>query len=173
MEAALDCLKKNITPRSTDQKKLCHLARLLTCKDKSKLFEDKGGKAEARKQVLKEILNLVSPQKIVDSGRLETLMQQAIQYQIAKCNYHNTATTNFSLLQDHQCKNNKMPSVQVKNLTLHADEVLEAEFTADGKYLATVSRNNYVIIWEFNKIQEENLLKIRAVNYVINIRYGR
>lgn len=169
MTEALDCLKKCITPRTDDKQRLNHLARLVVCKDKSLLFASQGGVAEARKQVLKEILKLVSPQKIVDSGRLETLMQQAIQYQISKCSYHNTAANDFSLLQDHKCKDNKMPSVCIKTLGLNGDEIWEVEFSANGKYLATVSRNNIVVIWEFTKIPAENLLRIRAVEFAASI----
>jgi len=171
VEGALECLQKYLTPRKQSQDELCHLAGLMVYKDKVKLFEE--GKEVARKQVLENILRLMTPKKLADGKRLETLIQQAIQYQISKCNHHNTVKTNFSLLEDHKCKNNEIPAACVKTLSLNGDEIWETEFTADGKYLATISRNNVVIIWEFTKISAENTLKIRAVLFTLIKRSGK
>lgn len=165
MEGALECLQKCLTPRKQTQEELCHLAGLMVHKGKVKLFEE--GKKAARKQVLENILRLVTPKKLADGKRLETLIQQAIKYQITKCNHHNTVKTDFSLLEDHKCKNNDIPTVCVKTLSLNGDEIWEIEFTADGKYLATISRNNAVIIWEFTKLPADNTLKIRVVLFTL------
>lgn len=163
LDDALNCLKKFITPRSEDTTKLCHLARLVTCKDKSRLFENGKGHDDARLVVLSEILKLVSPDKIMDSGRLETLIQQAMEYQISNCKYHNIAVTDFSLMKDHQCKYSKVPSVCVKTLTLHNDEIWQVNFSSDGKYFATVSKDQIVIVWSISKDISENLIRIHAV----------
>lgn len=44
-----------------------------------------------------------------------------------------------------------MPCVLKQTLTDHCDEVLYLKFSPDGKYLATGSRDRYLIIWNVNK----------------------
>lgn len=49
----------------------------------------------------------------------------------------------------------------VKTLTKHTDEVWQALFSEDGKYLATVAKNNILIIWKITKFESE--IEIKAV----------
>ncbi len=166
LDQALDCLKKQITPRSPDPAKLYKLASLMASKDKEQLYQRakwSGANAESRKQVLAQLLEFISPQKIMDSRRLEVLLGQALQYQVSQCKYHNSANAEMSLMQDHQCANNQIPSVCIKTLALHTDEVWGVHFSPDGRFLASVSRDNVVIIWTIQKLEAEGRVEIHAV----------
>ena len=166
LDQALECLKKDITPRSDDVQKLYKLASLMACKSKDQLYLKAswtGGNIESRKNVLRQLLEFISPQKIMDSRRLEILLSQALQYQVSQCKFHNSANTEMTLMQDHQCKNNQIPSVCIKTLTLHTDEVWGVHFSPDGQYFASVSRDNVVFIWNIQKKVAEEKVEIHAV----------
>jgi hypothetical protein len=166
VDQALECLRKQLTPRSKEPLKLYKLASLMACKTKEQLYLKAnwaGGTEESRKKVLSQLLRYISCKKIMDSKRLEVLLGQAWQYQVSQCRYHNSAHVEMSLMQDHQCKNNQIPSVCVKTLSLHTDEVWNVFFCADGRLFATVSRDNVVIIWGIQKFSEQGRIEIRAV----------
>ena len=167
IDQALECLRRQLTPRSKDPLKLYKLASLMACKTKEQLYLKAnwgGAIEESRKKVLAQLLRYISCKKIMDSKRLEVLLGQALQYQVSQCRYHNSANVEMSLMQDHQCKNNQIPSVCVKTLTLHTDEVWNVYFSADGRLLATVSRDNVVIVWSLQKLPEQNRIEIRTVS---------
>ena len=150
----------------------------MACKNKEQLYLKanwSGGNPESRKAVLLQLLEFISPKKIMDSRRLEVLIGQALQFQISQCKYHNSAHTEMSLMQDHQCKNNQIPSVCVKTLALHTDEVWSVYFAPSGKFFASVSRDNVVIIWSIQKNEADNKVEVHAVSKVCSkcLRSGK
>jgi len=166
VEKAVECLQRYITPRSKDSQSLYKVASLIACKTKEQLYERSGwdgSNTESRKKLMKQLLKFISFKKIMDSKRLEILLTQALQYQISQCKFHNSSKLEISLMHDHQCKNNQIPTVCIKTIMLHTNEVWNVFFSLDGKLFATISRDNVVFIWSIAKKIAENKVEIRAV----------
>jgi WD repeat-containing protein 26 len=114
------------------------------------------------------------PSALAPEKRLRTLLQQARQYQLSQCLYHNiTATEPFSLLHDHSCDryvvvclsivacvactnhltiataciSSLIPSICVQTLEMHDDEVWHVQFSHSGTMLASASRDSTAAIW--------------------------
>eukprot|EP00831_Metopus_contortus_P038853 TRINITY_DN30487_c0_g1_i2.p1 TRINITY_DN30487_c0_g1~~TRINITY_DN30487_c0_g1_i2.p1 ORF type:complete len:500 (-),score=74.70 TRINITY_DN30487_c0_g1_i2:45-1544(-) len=158
IEEAIECLRKQITSRSEDRARLKELATFLLCPTKEELYKKAGwpgNNPEAKKVLLDEIFKLIDPQRITDSHRLEKILGQALKYQLSQCKFHNMAETSFSIMKDHSCEHSLVPSICVKTLTVHADEVWMIQFSPNGKQFATVSKDNVVIIWDIKKNNEK------------------
>lgn len=61
--------------------------------------------------------------------------------------YH-AADTPISLLADCSCDPDLFPTVTTNILTGHTNEVWRAEFSHNGKWLATAGADKRVIIWD-------------------------
>jgi WD repeat-containing protein 26 len=86
---------------------------------------------------------------MVPAQRLVTLLQQAKDFQIRNCLFHLRFPDGpHSLLTDHSCDSNAFPSVTIKVLSGHKDEVWDIKFSHDGTKLASSSKDNCVIIWD-------------------------
>lgn len=86
---------------------------------------------------------------MVPSRRMSTLLEQARSYQITQCTYHNSplARTPFSLYDDHSCDKSAFPRVTTMILQQHIDEVWNIEWSHDGVYLASASKDRTAVIW--------------------------
>jgi len=84
---------------------------------------------------------------MIPENRLEILLTQALAHQKTNCLYHNTNEENFSLYQDHFCDRNRIPRQTKIKLEGHSDEVWFIEFSHNGKFLASASRDTTAIIW--------------------------
>ena len=54
----------------------------------------------------------------------------------------------LSLFSDHYCDRSCFPRVTSNILGVHTDEVWQIEWSHDGKYLASASKDQTAIIWE-------------------------
>lgn len=63
---------------------------------------------------------------MMQPNRLQYLCKQAIAQQIQSCKYHNVYKTHFSLLEDHNCTKQMLPSKCIAVLRKHKDEVWTA-----------------------------------------------
>jgi WD repeat-containing protein 26 len=85
---------------------------------------------------------------MIPQRRFSALLQQARSYQIQQCVYHNSPTSAaFSLYKDHQCDKSAFPRVTTTILEVHTDEVWNLEWSHDGAYLASASKDRSAIIW--------------------------
>ena len=83
---------------------------------------------------------------MIPQRRLSTLLMQAVTQQEYNCLYHNVRDYSVQLLADHTCHQFLMPKTNIV-FTGHKDEVWFAQFSHNGKYLATASKDNTIIIW--------------------------
>jgi len=84
---------------------------------------------------------------MIPPRRFVTLLDQARLHQISQCIYHNAPITpqHFSLYADHTCDTDLFPRITI--LQVHTDEVWSLEWSHNGKFLASASKDKSVIIW--------------------------
>ncbi|KAG8662636.1 WD repeat-containing protein 26 homolog [Manihot esculenta] len=106
---------------------------------------------KSRSKLLEELQKLLPPTVIIPERRLEYLVEQALTLQRDACIFHNSSDKGMSLYTDHQCGRDQIPSRTLQILEAHSDEVWFLQFSHNGKYLASSSRDQSVIIWEVDK----------------------
>ena len=85
---------------------------------------------------------------MIPQRRFATLLHQAEEFQRQQCIYHNPPpNSRFSLYSDHRCSKNDFPRITTTILEVHADEVWNIEWSHDGNYLASASKDKTAIIW--------------------------
>ncbi|XP_010456450.2 PREDICTED: WD repeat-containing protein 26-like [Camelina sativa] len=104
----------------------------------------------SRSKILEELQNLLPASVIIPEKRLECLVENSLHIQRDSCVFHNTLDSDLSLYTDHQCGKHQLPSQTVQILASHTDEVWFLQFSHNGKYLASSSKDQTAIIWEIN-----------------------
>jgi WD40 repeat protein len=84
---------------------------------------------------------------MIPQKRLETLLEQAKEYQRTQCRYH-ASEPPISLFSDHVCDRSVFPTVTTHILGGHSDEVWRVEFSHDGTRLASAGQDGKVLIWK-------------------------
>ena len=86
---------------------------------------------------------------MIPRRRFSTLLHQARLYQRQRCVYHNSPlnSASFSLYSDHRCNKSDFPRITTTILQVHTDEVWNIQWSHDGAYLASASRDKSAIIW--------------------------
>ena len=126
----------------------------------------------SRENVLKTIMQRIDERAATPESRLDTLLVQALEYQMNRASFRYTENRCFSLLSNHTCNDVKIPTKSVRILDSHKDEVSRVRawcsrtqitrifsnqtpkqvwhisFSNDGTSLATASKDGTVIIWE-------------------------
>ncbi|KAL6976208.1 WD repeat-containing protein 26 [Sarracenia purpurea var. burkii] len=104
--------------------------------------------ARSRSKFIDKLQKLLPAAVMIPEKRLEHLVEQALDMQRYNCIFHNTLDNELSLLSDHQCGRDHIPSQTLQILHAHEDEVWFAQFSNNGKYLASSSKDRSAIIWE-------------------------
>lgn len=104
----------------------------------------------------------------------QTLLRQAVEYQYGQCALHNgrpsSATGDIlmddahALLVDHTCNMAQFPCVTRQILTDHCDEVWCAQFSHNGRYLATGSKESIVYVYEVDSVSVRCVCAHRSTN---------
>ena len=94
-------------------------------------------------------LGYIPSSLMIPPRRFVTLLDQARLHQISQCVYHNAPLTSrhFSLYADHTCDTDLFPRITTAILQVHGDEVWSLEWSHNGKYLASASKDKSVIVW--------------------------
>lgn len=105
---------------------------------------------------------------LLPSRRLETLVLQALEFQKSHCLFHNMQDETLSLFEDHLCSpyvsyhlplalrllalsyRDRLPRNSAHVLTAHTDEVWFVQFSHNGKFLASASKDKTAIIWSLH-----------------------
>ncbi|CAH8392268.1 unnamed protein product [Eruca vesicaria subsp. sativa] len=152
---ALGTLRNEIVPLQINTKRVHELASSLISPSKfvSNGASGKGKGKESvssRSKVLEELQNLLPASVMIPEKRLECLVENSLHIQRDSCVYHNTLDSDLSLFADHQCGKHQIPSQTIQILESHTDEVWFVEFSHNGKYLASSSKDQTAIIWEIS-----------------------
>ncbi|XP_065563314.1 WD repeat-containing protein 26-like [Artemia franciscana] len=151
---ALHVLRHEMNMLNHDQERIHALSILMMASGPEELQKRAKwlGKGKAsRYRLMNKLQSFLPASVMLPSGRLRTLLGQALTLQQQNCKFHNTKVTcdlgNFSLLNDHECSREQFPCVTVQTLSDHCDDVLYCKFSNDGSMLATGSKDSTVIIW--------------------------
>ncbi|KAL7162935.1 hypothetical protein ACSBR2_039111 [Camellia fascicularis] len=148
---ALHTLRNDIVPLSINTGRVHELATCIILPSQSVVLglssPDNVG-ADSRSTFLEKLLKLLPAAVMIPERRLEHLVEQALEMQQFNCVFHNTLDNELSLLSDHQCGRNLIPSRTLQVLHAHEDEVWFLQFSHNGKYLASSSKDRSAIIWE-------------------------
>jgi len=151
---ALIVLRKELTPLQVNLNRLYELSSYLMCTNIEDIKKRSNWNGEdSRSNLLNELQNYISPSVMIPKHRLETLVEQSLQFQKQNCLYHNTSDESISLFIDHKCLREKLPKITTHILDGHSDEVWNICFSPDGKYLASGSKDSTTIIWDTTNFQ--------------------
>eukprot|EP00899_Mesostigma_viride_P001331 jgi/Mesvir1/11199/Mv16593-RA.1 len=148
---ALKCLRSEMAPLKVDTARLHQLASLIMCSGKQDLLaraEWSGAAGDSRYKLLLSLQDLLPSWFLIPERRLEALLEQALAVQRHACTYHNTPDRTFSLFHNHSCGRDVIPTQTTQVLEAHTDEVWHLQFSHNGRYLASASKDTTVIIWE-------------------------
>ncbi|RNA03906.1 WD repeat-containing 26-like [Brachionus plicatilis] len=152
---ALKCLRDELAPLKFNTERLHELSSFLMCTDQNnlKILSNWAGKNDISRKILMDKLQTFLPPNIMlPPHRLETLLNQAVEYQCEQCPYHNYKDKfhidDWSFLRDHICSKDDFPSICIQVYNDHCDEVWYCKFSNNGKLLATGSKDGCLIIWD-------------------------
>ncbi|MQL81314.1 hypothetical protein Taro_013773 [Colocasia esculenta] len=143
LSSALDVLRRRISPLGVERHLVHRLARRLVT------LEGKAAEDVVRQRVglLVGLAELLPPWFRLPGGRLEQLVEMALLEQRASCIYHNSPDP-ISLYEDHRCSPDQIPSRTAQILSGHKNEVWFVQFSNNGEYLASSSKDCTAIIWK-------------------------
>ena len=120
-------------------KMLSSLIMLKTQKEIKSMADWDGADGNSRKQVLEVLQSFISPKKMLESGKLESLLKQSVMYQLNTCkvqDWENGFKKNFSLLEKYESPNVKIPNKMLSSIDFHKDEIWTVAVSPDGSKLA-------------------------------------
>ncbi|XP_063625613.1 WD repeat-containing protein 26 [Cydia splendana] len=155
---ALHVLRNELTPLGHDTARVHRLSALMMCADPAELHQRArwpGAGADSRARVLQRVQAVLPPALMMPPHRLRALLAQAAQAQVSRCRFHAAPRPPpdcipFSLLQDHHCSPDTFPIHPLQVLNEHCDEVWYCKWSPDGSKLASGSKDNTVMIWDYD-----------------------
>ncbi|XP_065868659.1 WD repeat-containing protein 26 homolog [Euphorbia lathyris] len=155
--AALDTLRNEIVPLRINLNRIHELAACVISPSRCIFGQDADG-VNSRQKILEKLQKLLPPTIMIPEKRLEHLVEKALDVQRDACVFHNTLDSDLSLYSDHQCGKHQIPSRTVQILEAHNDEVWFLQFSHNGKYLASASKDQTAIVWE---IKEDGVVSLK------------
>ncbi|KAL1550098.1 WD repeat-containing protein WDS [Salvia divinorum] len=157
---ALDMMRKQFSSLKIGAEMVHRLSyELLTLKGLRLGCIDSDSVQELRKKLLSNLEKVLPPPITLPERRLEHLVEMAISALVDSCIYH-TSSDSVSLYRDHHCDRDQFPTETTQILTNHQHEVWSVQFSNNGEYLASSSRDCTAIIW---KVQDDNRVTLRFV----------
>uniref|UniRef100_A0A2P2MN05 Putative WD repeat-containing protein C343.04c isoform X1 n=1 Tax=Rhizophora mucronata TaxID=61149 RepID=A0A2P2MN05_RHIMU len=146
--AALDALRNEIVPLRINMNRAHELAACVISPSRGLILSLDTKGSNSKSKVLENLEKLLPPALLVPEKRLEHLVERALDVQRDACLFHNTLDSDISLYSDHQCGRNQIPSQTMQILEAHSDEIWFLQFSHNGKYLASSSKDQSAVIWE-------------------------
>ncbi|KHG19792.1 WD repeat-containing 26 [Gossypium arboreum] len=148
---ALDTLRNEIVPLHVNLDRVHKLASCIISPSQCIRLGISGQDTEGTKsgsKILEKLQKLLPAAIMIPEKRLEHLVERALDVQREACVFHNTSDSDLSLYSDHQCGKNQIPSQTLQILEAHKNEVWFVQFSHNGKYLGSSSKDHSAIIWE-------------------------
>lgn len=116
---ALKTLRTQIVPLGIKNERVQELSKFVLFPSKNSLdgISGQGSVLQSRKKLLDEVQQLLPPSVMIPEKRLIHLVEQALVLQKDACRFHNSSVRKMSLLSDHQCGREHIPSQTLQVLT--------------------------------------------------------
>lgn len=170
LKAALHCLRHELQPlqNSTEGRAgagsssdaLQGLAAMLVSSSSGSMSSP----AVGRENLLAELQALLPPSLLVPEARLEELIEQALLAQLDRCPYHNSRGLRMSLFSDYVAGPEQLPTELAQVLETHTDEVWAVQFSPDGRWMATASKDGSAVLWSVCEMGEVHLEHVLVRN---------
>lgn len=159
---ALECLRNDLTRLSPDPTLLQKLPLLCMCGSPEEVRSHAkwpGAGPQSRIAVLEKLQRYIPPSELLQENRLEKLLCQIIEQQKQRTMYPYTKNRKISLLEDMTNCKNRIPRKKLHSLQGHADDVLYIQFSHNGEWLASASKDKTVIIWKVGALLRGEISK--------------
>ncbi|KAK9865403.1 hypothetical protein WJX84_007229 [Apatococcus fuscideae] len=151
LTTAVKCLRSELAPLKLEPERLHQLAACILATNTAALAAAAswpGPEGGSREQLLADLQEVVAPEVMLPERRLEVLLEQALQSQLASCPFHNAQPAAVSLLHDYQCGREQIPTCTTQVLLEHTDEVIMSlAWSPDDSQIATCSSDKSVRVW--------------------------
>lgn len=124
-----------------------------------------GTGAVSRRGVLRALQAFLPPEDLLAERRLEVLLAQAVDGQKERALYPYTRQRTVSLLEDLEHCPRRVPRKPLFRLGGHRDEVWFVQFSHDGRFLASASKDCSVIVWDWVALKEGAVDEVGAIKY--------
>lgn len=144
---ALQYLQTDIATAQFSKSQIQRLASYLMCDTMNELENTAQWNSSTSRQILlSEVMRYIPASASLPSNRLQHIIDDAFNYQIQQCSYHNSTQTNYSLLQTHMC-DTAVSFKLAHTLNNHTAAVNDVRFSHSGHKFASCSDDHTVIIW--------------------------
>ncbi|OMH84571.1 WD repeat-containing protein 26 [Zancudomyces culisetae] len=146
---ALIILQNELSLWSEHSSQLHELSRMIMCSSVEQIKREMnwdGKNGISRKLLLESLQDYIPSEILLGARRMETLIDQALEYQYSKCKFHITKGKP-NLYYDHSCKRFHFHEKAQHILHGHKDEVWYLAFSNMGDRIASGSKDSSVIIW--------------------------
>lgn len=175
---ALHCLRNHLTHLSPDPKLFNRLPLLCLCASAEEVRQHAqwpGAGQASRTSVLEKLHRYIPPTHLLQENRLENLLCQTIEQQKRLTMFPYTRKSTISLLEDLEHCQDRVPRNILHRLHGHDDEVWFVQFSHQGDYLASASKDATVIIWNLRGLlsgkcdsQDPILYKFRGHSQMVS-----
>lgn len=165
---ALSCLRNNLTQWSPDPSLLHRLPLLHMCTSAEEVRQRAkwpGAGLKSRSVVLEKLHKYIPPTDLLQEKRLENLLCQALEVQKRKTMFPYTKQAKASLLEDMEHDRDQLPQKVLYRLAGHTDEVWYVQFSHNGQYLASASKDATVIVWDWARLSAGEIRVSEAAKY--------
>jgi WD repeat-containing protein 26 len=152
LSEALICLRGRLAQSSVEPEALHKLPLLCMCSTPEEVRRRArwdGTGRKSRMAVLRKLQQFIPARHLLAENRLEGLLQQALDSQKRKTMYPYTKQRCVSLLEDLEHSPDRVPRQPLFRLQGHTDEVWFVQFSHNGQYLASASKDTSVIVWDW------------------------
>lgn len=163
---ALECLRNDLTRLSPDPKLLHKLPLLCMCTTPLEVRNHAdwpGAGLRSRTAVLEKLQRYIPASELLQENRLENLLCQTLEQQKRCTMFPDARQGRVSLLEDMVHCEVRVPSKILYCLEGHTDEVLFVQFSHQGEFLASASKDSSVIIWKSHALEEGHCSKDEAI----------
>lgn len=165
---ALRVLREDLTRLSPDPKLLHKLPLLCMCTTAEEVRAHAawpGAGVGSRMAVLEKLQKFIPPYELLQEDRLEILLSRALDEQMKKTKFPYTNPAKVTLLEDFEHCPDRFPRNVLHTLQGHSDEVLFVQFSNNGHYLASASRDTTICIWDIRSLRSGMCSAADAVRY--------
>lgn len=166
--AALACLRGQLTDCAPGHKALHRLPMLHMCQTPAELrrrAQWPGAGTQSRMRVLDRLRKYIPADQLFQEHRLEALLRQSVAFQKTDARWPYTVQDESGLLEDLVHDPERLPKRPVHRLDVHDDEVWFVQFSNNGRYLASGSKDRSVIVWEVARVYDGNLRASEAIRF--------